>query len=57
MELSKVAEPPKIRVVVRKRPLTQKEGSQQDIVNIISHNALTVNEFKYVCSYNCLILF
>ena len=50
MELSKVAEPPKIRVVVRKRPLTQKEGSQQDIVNIISHNALTVNEFKYVCS-------
>jgi hypothetical protein len=47
MELSKVAEPPKIRVVVRKRPLTSKEGTQQDIVNIISDNALTVNEYKY----------
>ena len=57
MELSKVAEPPKIRVVVRKRPLTQKEGSLLDIVNIISHYALTVNEFKYVCSYNCFSLF
>jgi hypothetical protein len=46
MELSKVAEPPKIRVVVRKRPLTSKEGTQQDIVNIVSANALTVNEYK-----------
>ena len=46
MELSKVAEPPKIRVVVRKRPLTVKEGTQQDIVKIVSENVLKVNEYK-----------
>jgi hypothetical protein len=47
-----VAEPPKIRVVVRKRPLTSKEGTQQDIVNIVSDNALTVNEYKYVSCFS-----
>jgi len=33
--LSKIKEPPKIRVVVRKRPLSAKEGQQASIIEVI----------------------
>ena len=48
MELQDVPEPPKIRVVVRKRPLSEREGQQQDIVEMTSPAALVVKEIKYV---------
>ncbi len=38
MELSKVAEPPKIRVVVRKRPLTQREAFDYDANNQVIYD-------------------
>lgn len=44
--LESVKEPPKIRVVVRKRPLNQKEGVAQDIVQITDYRSLTVEELK-----------
>ena len=39
---------PKIRVVVRKRPLTKKESGRadMDIVKIMSDQTLQVEEFK-----------
>jgi len=41
-------EPPKIRVVVRKRPLTQKEMNRQDtdIIEIRSEQNMVVKELK-----------
>lgn len=44
--LDKVKEPPKIRVIVRKRPLNQKEGTSQDVVEIMGEQTLTVAEIK-----------
>lgn len=44
--LDKVNEPPKIRVIVRKRPLNAKEGLSQDVVEIVDERALTVAEDK-----------
>ena len=44
--LDKVKEPPKIRVVVRKRPLNSKEGVAQDVVQLMDGNSLTVEEIK-----------
>lgn len=43
-----MAEPPKIRVVVRARPLTSKEvrRSDQDIVEVRTEAALVVKELK-----------
>jgi hypothetical protein len=46
MLLDKVKEPPKIRVVVRKRPLNSKEGIAQDVVDIMDERTLTVAEIK-----------
>jgi hypothetical protein len=34
MSLLDIKEPPKIRVIVRKRPLNAKEGMTQDVVEI-----------------------
>ena len=45
-ELQEIPEPPKIRVVVRKRPLTTREGQAQDIVEVQGVGALTVKEIK-----------
>lgn len=44
----KVQEPPKIRVVVRKRPLTQKELKRNDvdILEITSESNMIVKELK-----------
>jgi len=39
-------EPPKIRVVVRKRPLGSKEAQAHDVVDILNENSLTVAEVK-----------
>ena len=44
--LEKVKEPPKISVVVRKRPLNAKEGQAQDIVEMLDERSLTVAEIK-----------
>ena len=44
--LAEIAEPPKIRVVVRKRPLTAKEGQAQDIVDVEGIGDLVVKEIK-----------
>jgi hypothetical protein len=44
--LDKVKEPPKIRVIVRKRPLNAKEGAAQDVVEINDEKSLTVAEIK-----------
>ena len=46
MQLDQVNEPPKIRVVVRKRPLNSKEGIAQDVVEIMDERTLTVAEIK-----------
>ena len=46
--LENIPEPPKIRVVVRKRPLTQREGQAQDIVDVEGVGGLSVKEIKYV---------
>jgi len=47
-DLQSIAEPPKIRVVVRKRPLTSKEGQSSDIVDIEGVGGLVIKEIKYV---------
>ena len=44
--LTDIAEPPKIRVVVRKRPLTSKEGQAQDIVDVEGIGDLIIKEVK-----------
>jgi hypothetical protein len=44
--LESVKEPPKIRVVVRKRPLNSKEAHTNDIVEIVDYRSLTVAELK-----------
>jgi hypothetical protein len=44
--LEKIKEPPKIRVIVRKRPLNAKEGVSQDVVEINDEKSLTVAEIK-----------
>ena len=44
--LQDIAEPPKIRVVVRKRPLTQREGQASDIVDVEGVGGLSVKEIK-----------
>jgi hypothetical protein len=41
-----VKEPPKIRVVVRKRPLTQKEGMQPSIIEIYDAQNMALKEMK-----------
>ena len=46
MELQSIAEPPKIRVVVRKRPLTTREGQSSDIIDITGSASLIVKEIK-----------
>ena len=46
MELQAIAEPPKIRVVVRKRPLTVREGQSTDIIDITDSASLVVKEIK-----------
>lgn len=46
-DLQNIPEPPKIRVVVRKRPLTQREGTSQDIVEVEGVGGLVVKEIKY----------
>jgi hypothetical protein len=46
--LDDIPEPPKIRVVVRKRPLTSREGTAQDIVDVEGVGGLIVKEIKYV---------
>ena len=48
--LEDIPEPPKIRVVIRKRPLTQREGQSQDIVDVEGVGELSVKEIKYVYS-------
>jgi len=49
--LEKVREPPKIRVVVRKRPLNSKEmAGAQDVCEILDERCMTVAEIKYVHS-------
>ena len=48
--LNSIPEPPKIRVVVRKRPLTSREGQAQDIVDVEGVGGLVVREIKYVNS-------
>ena len=44
--LQNIAEPPKIRVVVRKRPITQHEGQARDIVDVEGVGGLAVKEIK-----------
>lgn len=44
--LQNIPEPPKIRVVVRKRPLTSREGQAQDIVDVEGVGGLVVKEIK-----------
>ena len=46
MELQAIAEPPKIRVVVRKRPLTAREGQSSDVIDITGTASLVVKEIK-----------
>lgn len=46
VDLANIPEPPKIRVVVRKRPLTQREGQAQDIVDVEGVGGLVVKEIK-----------
>ena len=48
MHLQNIPEPPKIRVVVRKRPITQHEGQARDIVDVEGVGGLAVKEIKYV---------
>jgi kinesin family protein 2/24 len=47
-KLQNTKEPPKIRVVVRKRPLTKKElmRSDQDVLEMVSDETLIVKELK-----------
>ncbi len=45
---------PKIRVVVRKRPLTRKEQNmrEQDVVEVWQGNTVVVREMKYFDCYS-----
>ena len=45
---SKKKEPPKIRVVIRKRPLFGKEitRNEKDILTVVGDNSLVVQELK-----------
>ena len=47
-KLQNTKEPPKIRVVVRKRPLTKKElmRADQDVLDVVSDETLIVKELK-----------
>ena len=51
MHLQNIPEPPKIRVVVRKRPITQHEGQARDIVDVEGVGGLAVKEIKYVTQW------
>jgi kinesin family protein 2/24 len=46
--LANIKEPPKIRVVVRKRPLTSKESKRADtdVIDILDDQSLIVKELK-----------
>ena len=46
--LANCKEPPKIRVVVRKRPLNSKETKRadQDVMDILDYSSLIVKELK-----------
>ena len=48
MEILNAPEPPKIRVVVRKRPLTGKEvkKNDQDVLDIVDVGSLILKEMK-----------
>jgi hypothetical protein len=48
--LNNMKEPPKIRVVVRKRPLTGKElkRNDMDILEMIDSETLIIKELKYL---------
>jgi len=48
MEILEQEEPPKIRVVVRKRPLTSKEvkRNDSDVLDVISGQSLVLKEMK-----------
>ena len=49
MQYDKASEQPKIRVVIRKRPLTRKEAArgEQDVVEVLHSNEVVVREQKY----------
>ena len=51
--LQNIPEPPKIRVVVRKRPLTSREGQAQDIVEVEGVGGLVIKEIKYALFVYC----
>lgn len=48
MDKAKSKEPPKIRVVIRKRPLFGKEitRNEKDILTVVEDNSLLVQEMK-----------
>ena len=50
--LQNTKEPPKIRVVVRKRPLNGKERAKNDsdVLEIVNESAMIVKELKYLLS-------
>ena len=47
--LSNMKEPPKIRVVIRKRPLNSKElkKNDQDVLEVVDEGTLILKELKY----------
>jgi kinesin family protein 2/24 len=49
MQYDKASEQPKIRVVIRKRPLNRKEAArgEQDVVEVLHSNQVVVREQKY----------
>lgn len=49
----KISDQPKIRVVIRKRPLNRKEigRNEQDVVEVVNNNEVSVREQKYKHSY------
>lgn len=49
MQYDKASEQPKIRVVIRKRPLNRKEAArgEQDVVEVLHSNEVVVREQKY----------
>lgn len=50
MQYEKAGEQPKIRVVIRKRPLNRKEAArgEQDVVEVAHSNEVIVREQKYL---------
>lgn len=50
MQYEKASEQPKIRVVIRKRPLNRKEAArgEQDVVEVAHSNEVIVREQKYL---------